>query len=547
MAPPPCHSQAILPNPGILRLERMERENQQFRLFVRVHQRAACPICGNVSTSGHSTYSRLLQDLPWQGVSVQLWVTAHRYRCRNSGCPRKIFCERLPKVARAHARQTGRTSEIVHLVGYIAGGLPGQRLLARLAIPTSDDTVLRRLKQEADSTVPTEIQHLGVDDWAWRKGQEYGTILVNLDLHRVADLLPDRSTESLSEWLQQRRGIKTIARDRCGLYAEGAALGAPDAQQVADRFHLILNLSTTIERVLEERRRYLTLPPAKPTPTAQLDNLTSPKNEQPLSPPLTLQQQRRERRLQRYQQVIDLYAKGYSKKAISRELGIETKTIRRWLRAGQFPERKPPHRRPPKVHEFAEYLQQRWAEGCHNATKLYEEIREKGYRGKRSMLARYVSRWRKPGNPTAPEAPQRIAPKHAAILVTRPADRMSTEQQALFDRITNECPDVVTLRKISLAFREALTSQEGEKMQQWIDRTKRCEFGSLVRFAYGLQKDISAVTAAVETVWSTGQVEGQINRLKMIKRQMYGRAGFELLRARVLPFAQLSFSDRPAP
>lgn len=245
--------------------------------------------------------------------------------------------------------------------------------------------------------------------------------------------------------------------------------------------------------------------------------------------------------------MIDLYAKGYSKKAISRELGIETKTIRRWLRAGQFPDRKPPHRRPPKVHEFAEYLQQRWAEGCHNATKLYEEIREKGYRGKRSMLARYVSRWRTPENPTAPEAPQRIAPKHAAILVTRPADRMSTEQQALFDRITNECPDVVTLRRISLAFREALTSQEGEKMQQWIDRTKRCEFGSLVRFAYGLQKDISAVTAAVETVWSTGQVEGQINRLKMIKRQMYGRAGFELLRARVLPFAQLSFSDRPAP
>jgi transposase len=547
MVPPPCHSQTILPNPGILRLERIERENKQFRLFVRVQQRAACPVCGKISSSGHSSYRRLLQDLPWQGVSVQLWVTAHRYRCRNKACPRKIFCERLPKVARAHARQAGRTSEIVHLIGYIAGGLPGQRLLARLAVSTSDDTVLRRLKEEADWSVPTEIRHLGVDDWAWRKGQEYGTILVNLDLHRVADLLPDRSTESLSEWLQQRRGVATIARDRCGLYAEGATLGAPNAQQVADRFHLILNLSTTIERVLEERRRYLILPPAKSAPVAQSDNLTPPTNEQSPSPPLTLQQQRRERRLQRYQQVIDLYAKGYSKKAISRELGIETKTIRRWLRAGEFPERKAPHRRPPKVHEFAEYLQQRWTEGCHNATKLYEEIREKGYRGKRSMVARYVSGWRKTGNPTSPEAPQRIAPKHAAILVTRPPDRMSTEQQQLFDRISNECPDVVPLRRISLAFREALTSHEGEKMQQWIDRTKRCEFGSLVRFAYGLQKDISAVTAAVDTPWSTGQVEGQINRLKMIKRQMYGRAGFELLRARVLPFAQPSFSDRPSP
>ena len=546
MAPPPCHSQAILPNPGILRLERMERENRQFRLFVRVHQRAACPICGNVSSSGHSTYSRLLQDLPWQGVSVQLWVTAHRYRCRNSSCPRRFFANDCPKsheltlvrpVARLRLCTWSATSRADCRDKDFSPGSPSPP--ATILYYVGLNRKLTRRSPLRSSTWASTI--------AWRKGQEYGTILVNLDLHRVADLLPDRSTESLSEWLQQRRGIKTLARDRCGLYAEGAALGAPDAQQVADRFHLILNLSTTIERVLEERRRYLTLPPAKPAPTAQLDNLTSPTEEQPLSPSLTLQQQRRERRLQRYQQVIDLYAKGYSKKAISRELGIETKTIRRWLRAGQFPERKPPHRRPPKVHEFAEYLQQRWAEGCHNATKLYEEIREKGYRGKRSMLARYVSRWRKPGNPTAPEAAQRIAPKHAAILVTRPADRMSTEQQALFDRITNECPDVVTLRRISLAFREALTSQEGEKMQQWIDRTKRCEFGSLVRFAYGLQKDISAVTAAVETVWSTGQVEGQINRLKMIKRQMYGRAGFELLRARVLPFAQLSFSDRPAP
>ena len=124
---------------------------------------------------------------------------------------------------------------------------------------------------------------------------------------------------------------------------------------------------------------------------------------------------------------------------------------------------------------------------------------------------------------------------------------MSAGQQQLFDRITNECPEVVSLRRISLAFREALTSHDGANMQQWIERTKRCEFGSLVRFAYGLQKDISAVTAAVDTDWSTGQVEGQINRLKMIERQMYGRAGFELLRARVLPFAQQSFSDRPAP
>lgn len=262
MAPPPSHSQTILPDPGLLILERVERREQQFRLYVRVSQRPACPLCGRTSDSRHSGYSRCLQDLPWQGFSVQLWVFARKFRCCNRQCPRKIFCERLPNVARVYARRTDRTSEIIRLVGYMAGGLPGERLLARLAIAVSDDTVLRRLKWTApDASVP--VRHLGVDDWAWRKGQEYGTILVNLDLHRVIDLLPDRSSESFSEWLKNHPEVVTIARDRCGLYAEGATLGAPAAAQVADRFHLLLNLSSAVERVLEERSRDLVpqLPP----------------------------------------------------------------------------------------------------------------------------------------------------------------------------------------------------------------------------------------------------------------------------------------------
>ena len=222
MAPPPSHSQSLLPNPDILVLDRIEQEADRFRMVVHVEQKPACPLCGEASRSRHSDYARCLQDLPWQGVSVQLWVTVGRFRCRNSSCPRKIFCERLPQIARAYGRQTERTSEIVRVIGYVAGGLPGQRLLARLAIVTSDDTVLRRVRQEpAQPPSVAPIHNLGVDDWAWRKGQDYGTILVNLDLHRVADLLPDRSAESLSGWLKQHPGIVTISRDRCGLYADG--------------------------------------------------------------------------------------------------------------------------------------------------------------------------------------------------------------------------------------------------------------------------------------------------------------------------------------
>ena len=257
----------------------------------------------------------------------------------------------------------------------------------------------------------------------------------------------------------------------------------------------------------------------------------------PVPAHVTQSQLRRQRRLERYQEVIALLNSGQTQAAISRTLGMGRKTIRRWLRRGEFPERKPPHRPPPKVSGFADYLQQRWDEGCHNASRLYQEIRQKGYSGKHAMVRHFVSGWRKTGKPTSPEAPQRISPKHAAILVARPADKINEEQQQLLDRIAEQCPEVIDLRKISVGFRAALVADGSNQLRRWIEGAKHSGFGPVVRFAYGLQKDISAVAAAVDTSWSTGQVEGQINRLKMIKRQMYGRAGFELLRARVLPYS----------
>jgi transposase len=550
MATPPSHSQSLLPNPDILILDNIEREADRFRLRVHVEQEPACPVCGDVSTSRHSSYCRCLQDFPWQGTSVQLWATVGRFRCRNSSCPRKVFCERLPRVARAHGRQTERASEIVRLIGYVAGGLPGQRLLARLSIATSDDTVLRRVRQEAMRELPGRpIRNLGVDDWAWRKGQEYGTILVDVDFRHVVDLLPDRAADSFSEWLRHHPEIMTVSRDRSGLYAEGATLGAPQAQQVADRFHLMLNLSATMERVLEERTRQLVLPPVKdPAAISEPNHGSDCANDVAAVPaPQTTQSQlRRERRVERYQQVIALFNSGQSQAAISSIVGIGRKTIRRWLRRGQFPERKPPHRKPPKVNHFADYLQQRWNEGCHNASRLYHEIQQQGYGGKRSMVARFVAGWRTTGKAASPKGPERIAPKHAAILVTRAAEKMTDEQRQLLDRIKAQCPDVIALRQLALGFRSALTSGESIQMRRWIEGAKRCAFGSVVRFAYGLQKDISAVNAAVDTSWSNGQVEGQVNRLKTIKRQMYGRAGFELLRARVLPYSP-AVSAGPAP
>ena len=493
MALPPSHAQSVLPNPQALILDNVEQNEQGFILEVSTRDAPQCPDCGRRSRSFHSRYERQLQDLPWQGLSVRLRVKARRFRCRNPSCARKIFVERLPLVAHSYARQTDRLREIIRCVGFVTGGLPGSRLLVRLAVIVSDDTVLRLVKllPLADAN-EDPIRCLGVDDWAWRKGQDYGTILVDLERHRVVDLLPERSAESFAEWLAKNPTVSVISRDRSGLYAEGAELGAPTAQQVADRFHLVLNLSAAIERALEERSRQLQLPviDVQNQPGRETTEDSQPR----LTQQQTLQQQRRQRRMEVYENVMKLHQEGHSQRAISQALLIQRKTVRRWLRAGQFPERKPP-----KVQAFAEYLQQRWMEGCHNASKLFHEIRTRGYRGQRSMVAQFVSGWRASKSPQRYARPQRITPRHAAALTTRAPDQLTQEQRLLFDQLSSSCPDLTWMRTLALDFRAALTSRDGEQMRDWIQIAKLSGIRSLVRFAFGLQKDLSAVSAAVES------------------------------------------------
>jgi transposase len=387
MALPPSHSQGVLPAQKLV-LDKIERVDGRFVVDVHVRQASRCPACGKLSRSRHSAYLRRLKDLPWQGCAVELRLKIRRFRCRNRGCARKIFAEPIPEIARSYARWTTRVGEIIRLIGYTAGGLPGSRILDRLAIPISDDTVIRAVRASSEDSGGDPIRHIGVDDWAWRKGQSYGTILVDLDKHQVIDLLPDRSVESSQAWLERHPGVEVITRDRCGIYAEAAELGATNAVQIADRFHLFLNLSTAIERSLEERSRELYLP--DPAPKQQAVEVPRPSARR-----TTLEeqrkQQRRQRRHERYERVVELHRLGHTQRAISLEVGIQRKTIRRWLRAGQFPERKPVTGRRSHVREFHEYLQQRWNQGCHNATRLFQEIRTRGYRGSRQMVSNHVS------------------------------------------------------------------------------------------------------------------------------------------------------------
>src|SRR3984957_19248929 len=204
---------------------------------------ARCPECDVRSARRHGWQVRHLQDLPAQGAPVTLRVSLARWQCQNQGCERQTFSDRLPNVAGSCARRTCRVADLARLFGHVAGGRPAERLMASLGLPQSDDTILRGLKRHAGaSDAAATVRVVGIDDWAWQKGQRYGTIMVDLERREVVDVLPDRSAAATGRWLNQHPAIEIVSRDRCGLYAEGVRQGAPQAKQVADGFHLLQNL-----------------------------------------------------------------------------------------------------------------------------------------------------------------------------------------------------------------------------------------------------------------------------------------------------------------
>ena len=251
----------INPDPASLHLEAIYPAGSTITIALRTCRPTAdCPNCGHVSERLHSWYRRTLTDLPWQGLAVQAELHTRRWRCSNPDCARQIFTERLPTVVAPCARRTVRLTEVVDALAFALGGEAGARVLAALGLPVSPDTLLNRVRAAASSDCPAP-RVVGIDDWAWRKGNRYGTILVDLERHRVVELLPDREVETIVSWLRQQPGIEVIARDRGHVYIEAASTGAPQALQVADRWHLLNNLVAVVEESLLQHRWTCRTPP----------------------------------------------------------------------------------------------------------------------------------------------------------------------------------------------------------------------------------------------------------------------------------------------
>jgi transposase len=530
----------LLPEVAGLQVEQVEADASLIALTVAMTAPVAlCPVCRQPSHRVQSRYLRTIADVPWAGVPVRLQLHVRRFVCGNPECQRAIFCERLGPAIRAYARRTKRLEATVELLGFAVGGEAGARLLTKLGMAGSPTTVLRMLRGANIPDRPTP-RVLGVDDWAWCKGRSYGAILCDLEQHQVVDLLPNRLAETFAAWLRRHPGVEVISRDRASGFAEGARAGAPQAIQVADRWHLLRNLAETLE-LLVRHHHSQRKPEAKVDKHQWQDDHASVPQAR-LTP---AQQRRREQRQACYLQVHALYEQSWSLQAIAHEVGIDRGTVAYFVRHQAYPEYKPSHRRRSRggqLDTYLPYLHERWNAGCHNGMKLWRELRERGYTGSASSVRPYIALLRQaPGQPLSQGSPfeKRIhvshrSPQQVAWLVLRPVEHLTDKEQTELALFCQEHAEVSPAILLAQSFASMVRDRSAEALDDWVTEAQASPFSELRTFATGVARDKAAVTAAMTRAESNGQVEGHITRLKLIKRQMYGRAKFDLLRQRVL-------------
>jgi transposase len=542
----------LLPDATTLHVDAYHVDNPTAQITLRVRSTqatASCPLCATPARRIHSHYERTLADLPWAAYRVRLQLWVRKWFCGNRHCRRHIFTERLPTIVAPWARRTLRLAQRLVALGVALGGTAGVHLGHAWDLLVSRNTLLRLLRRQPALSFPTPTV-LGVDDFALRKRQTYGTVLIDLERRQPVALLPDRTADTVAQWLREHPGVKVIARDRSTAYAEGARHGAPAAIQVADRFHLFQNLRealdqvfTTHEKALEAvntlgRHQPIPLPDGAMALPVPLHDLPRPAQQRGA--------QRQARRQALHTQVWTLHQQGWTGAAIAQHVGLSLRTVQRDLRTPTFAGRK---RRSDAgeslLTTYKPYLLERWNAGCYTAMRLFREIQQRGYPGSYGPVAAYARRLRQaqglsPGQRCPRRSLPRVAepvcqpltPRRATWLVLRrEAKRTEAETQQL-TQLHAQSAEVAEAIDLVQDFAALVRQRQPAQLDPWLTRATTSTLEALQRFATGLYEDYEAVKAGVTLPWSTGPVEGHINRLKMLKRQMFGRAHLDLLSRR---------------
>jgi transposase len=529
---------------------------RQFQITLRLIStppRGRCPLCSRPSQRIHSRYQRTFADLPWATFQVRLEVRVRKFFCANPACQRRIFTERLPDVAEPWARRTLRLADSLLAVGVALGGRAGARLTQRLQRPTPPTSVLQVVENASLPQSP-ELRAVGVDEWAWRRGHRYGTIVVDLETHRVVDLLPDRSTETIAQWLAQHPSMTVVSRDRSDLYANGITQGAPRAVQVVDRFHLVANLREALETfflahptTLKQAAANTAQALAQSTEPAPVPEMYRGRRRRPQHWIERREQQRQQRhdaRVARYHTICELYHDGMTVAAIARRLQITRKTVYAELQRGGPPEPKTRTVRSSDrvLAPYMPYLIERWRQGNVSGQQLWREIQAQGSQHSSSSVRRFIAGLRRASeagrSPEVELSPYTRAQGPSArsvsfLVVSRPEKR-SRLGQLYLEQLCQLQTEMAQLYELALSFLSLVRERRGQDLAAWRTQAVSSGMEPLMRFAEGMKDDLAAIEAGLTLPWSNGVVEGQVNRLKLLKRQGYGRASVALLRQRMV-------------
>jgi len=484
---------------------------------------AACPGCGTWCAKVRGRYWRRLRDTAAGGRRVVIWLLVRLLRCGSPDCAKGSFAEQPAGLAVPYARKTPLLAGQLGAVAAALAGRAGSRLArAVLAVQVSRDTLIRLLMAVPDPPAGA-VRVLGADDFSLRKGRTYATVLVDMETGAPVDVLPDREAATLEAWLKEHPGVRVICRDRAGAYAQAAAAGAPDAAQVADRWHLWHNLCEYAGKAAARHQDCL----AEPAPGA-------------CSHPGQDQDQDRGQAAgdletvirERHAAVRELRSAGADLAGAAAALGLGIQVTGRYWRAATARDLLAAARSAPGLDPWKPYLRQRWDQGATSISALHKEITAAGYAGSYSTAYGYASLFRLAAPPAPPAPP--AARQVAGWILTDPA-RLDPDGAAALAAIRSRCPELDALAGHVTEFAKILTGLHGTRLAAWLDDVDtgpaRTELRSFTR---GIRRDYHAVLNGLTLPWNSGPVEGLNTRTKLIERQMYGRAGFPLLRKRIL-------------
>lgn len=402
-------------------------------------------------------------------------------------------------------------------------GRPGARLASSLRIPASRDTLLNLLRSTPEPGTG-EVTVLGVDDFAFRKGRQYGSLLLDMHTRRPVDVLPDREAATLARWLQSHPGVEIICRDRAGAYAEGARTGSPDAIQVADRWHLWHNLCEAVHRTVVRHRACLPEPSPSPETGAA----------EPGKPlPAALETSAAARLRERYTAVREHLGKGMQRQVVASIMGLSPDTVARYADATNLDQLMISRRRRSPLDPHKDYLDARWNAGCTDAEQLTTELRTRGYLGSPRTVRRYLEPLRATGSPAA-HTPAPAKPRQVTGWITRHPDDVRDNHRQQLKAIQARCPELETTAELVTDFAKILCNLHGHRLDTWLTAVAAADLPELHIFTAGLRRDLAAVTNGLTLPWNSGPVEGTVCKIKALKRSMYGRANFALLRHRIL-------------